>query len=79
MTSNTKKGMKCQKSHLPSGVRIIQRARMSTTFCSVCGFDTPHLGAGCLVCHEVAKNQEANRLDAMTLYDGAAIEVKDDS
>ena len=48
---------------------------MSTTFCSVCGFDTPHLGAGCLVCHEVAKNQEANRLDAMTLYDGAAIKA----
>ena len=61
-------------------MRIIQRARMSMTFCKVCGFDTPHIPVrGCLVCMKVKEAvQEQNRLDAMELYDGAAVEVKDE-
>ena len=62
-------------------MRIIQRGRMSTTFCKVCGFDTPHIPSrGCLPCYmatgEISlEQQEKNRLDAMELYDGAAVAV----
>ena len=50
---------------------------MSTTFCSVCGFETPHIPVrGCLVCMKVKESQqEQNRLDAMELYDGAAVKT----
>ena len=58
-------------------MRIIQRARMNMRFCKVCGFDTPHIPVrGCLVCMKVKEaQQEQNRLDAMELYDGAAVKT----
>ena len=50
---------------------------MSMTFCDVCGCPTPHIpGRGCLVCMKVKEaEQEQNRLDAMELYDGAAVKT----
>lgn len=59
-------------------MRIIAQGPMSMTLCPECDRVTPHLGDVCLVCNEVKKQQEANRLDAMELYDGAAIEVSED-